>query len=38
MMIETAVTTLKRPSHRESQAMAATVTKSCVKFYLDKGV
>ena len=38
MMTETAVSTLKRPSRRESQAMAAIVTNSCVKFYLDKGV
>ena len=36
MMIETAVSTLKRPSRRESQAMVAIVTNSCVKFYLDK--
>ena len=32
MMIETAVTTLKRPSCHESQAMAAIVTNSCIKF------
>ena len=38
MMIETAVTTLKQPSRYESQAMAAIVMNSCVKFYLDKGV
>ena len=36
MMIEIAVTSLKRRSRRESQAMAAIVTNSCVKFYLDK--
>ena len=38
MMIETAVTTLKQPSRRENQAMAAIATNSCIKFYLDKGV
>jgi hypothetical protein len=36
MMIEVAVTTLKQPSRRESQAMTAIVTISCVKVYLDK--
>ena len=38
MMIETAVTILKQPSHRKSQAMAAIITNSSVKFYQDKGV
>ena len=41
MLIETAVSTFKRLSHRESQAMIRLwppfVTNFCVKFYLDKG-
>jgi hypothetical protein len=36
MMLKAAVTTMKRPSRRERQAMTAIVTISCVKFYQDK--
>jgi hypothetical protein len=37
MVIKAAVTILKPPLRRESQAMTAIVTISCVKFYQDKG-